>query len=69
MPYANLTNRILHAAFIGQLAQQYDLDDELSITHPPGAEPKLSCFERQYPHCEYLFYVFVGAVFLTATCR
>lgn len=31
-PWANLTNRVLHKAYIAQIDVYYDLDDDLTIT-------------------------------------
>jgi len=51
-PWSNLNKRVLHMAYLGQLAARYDLDDELSS---PSDEIRgqLSCKERIYDKCTY----------------
>jgi hypothetical protein len=55
-PWKNLTNRILHTAYLDQLSSRYDLQEELSSSPNFRDANSLSRFEHKYVGCKYLFY-------------
>jgi hypothetical protein len=45
--------RVLHTAYLGQLAARYDLEDELSTVAPKG---NMSHYEHVYDGCKLHFH-------------
>jgi len=54
-PWANLNKRVLHMAYLTQLAARYDLEDELTDLRVRKSHT-LSQSEKEIPGCEYFSY-------------
>ena len=50
-PWANLSNRVLHKAYLDQIDMYYDLDDDLTITSPKD----LGRGEKVFDDCWSIF--------------